>query len=121
MRFCDAEQLHQQILSAFVGQQAEAQRGAAHARGARRDAEVARQRQRKSGLYGNAVDRGEREFVEAAHGSVESLGNGAQTVVGAECVVVSRRYSRNERFTAEFGVAIGLQVVAGAERAARCR
>ena len=59
-----------------------------------------------------------RQFVEPANGRVEALRNRPQAVVGADRVVVSGWNARHQRFAAEFGIAIGLQIVAGAERAA---
>ena len=51
------EVLHEQVLAAFVRQQPEAQRGTADTRAPGRDAEVAGQRERESGLDRDAVEK----------------------------------------------------------------
>ncbi len=84
----DAEVLDEQPVAALVGQQAEAQRGAAEAGRARRDAEVAGEREREAGLDGDAVDRRDRQLVEVARRDVHRLADGSQRVVGADRVVV---------------------------------
>ena len=53
-----------------------------------RDAEVARQGQRETGLDGHTVDRGDRELVQAPHRHVQRLGDRAQPLVGADRVGV---------------------------------
>jgi hypothetical protein len=59
--------LHQQMLSALVWQQAEAQCRAAEPGAGGGDAEVAAQRQGEAGLDRHAVDGGDGELVDRAH------------------------------------------------------
>ena len=54
-------------------------------------------RQRRAGLDGDAVDRGNGDLVEIAHCGVERLRDRAQTVVGAEGIVVTGRDGGYER------------------------
>ena len=112
-----AQQLHEQILAAFVRQQAEAQGRAAHPRAARGDAEVASQGQREAGLDGDAVDGGDGELVDAAQHRVDALGDRAQAVVGADAAVVAVVDFRHQAFAGHLNAAIAFQVVAGAEGA----
>ena len=112
----DPEVLHQQVVPAFVGKEAEAQRRAAELGLRRRDAEVARQGERQPGLDGEPVHRGNRELVEVAHGEVEGLREVTQPVVGAHCIVVASTDARHRR---RVRPVIRLEVVTGDERSPR--
>ena len=117
----DAEHLQEQKLPALVGQQAEAQGGAAEPGRRGRDAKVARERQREAGLDGQAVDGGDRELVQAPHRRVQRLGDRAQPLVGADRIgVPGGNVGHEPRRPGELGRPAA-DVVAGAERAALAR
>ena len=109
-----AEHLHEQVVAALVGHQAEAQRAAAEASRRRREPQVARQRQRQPALHGRAVDGGDRRLVDGPQGPVDGLRVHLERAVRRRRIAVA---ALDHRHAARLLLrVVGVHVVAGAER-----